>query len=55
MHIVANWYSNVNHSQLNDSVNLLGKRLPIIIKEMMDNPLAFWGEANYLLVKQGVM
>jgi hypothetical protein len=55
MHIGANWYINVNHSQLNDSVNLLGQRVPIIIKGMMDNPQAFWGDANYLLVKQGGM
>jgi len=34
----AIWNSNVNGSQLNDGVNLLGKLVPIIIKVMMDNP-----------------
>jgi hypothetical protein len=41
IHIGANCYSNANHSQLNNSVKLLGKRLPIIIKGMMGNPQAF--------------
>jgi hypothetical protein len=55
IHIEANWYSNSNHSQLNDSEKLLGKRVPIIIKGIMGNPQALWDKANYLLVKQGGM
>jgi hypothetical protein len=55
IHIGADCYSNANHSQLNDSVKLLGKRVPIIIEGMMGNPQDFWHKANYLLVKQGVI
>jgi hypothetical protein len=55
IHIGANCYSNANHSQLNDSVKLPGKRVPIIIEGMMGNPQAFWDKANYLLMKQGGM
>jgi hypothetical protein len=53
IHIGANCYSNANHSQLNDSVKLLGKRVPIIIEGMMGNPQDFWDKANCLLMKQG--
>jgi hypothetical protein len=50
MHGGATWNSQVNRSQLNDGVNLLGKLVPIIIEVMMDNPQALWGEANYLVL-----
>jgi hypothetical protein len=55
IHIGANFYSNANHSQLNDSVKLLGKRAPIIIKGMMSNTQALLGEASYPLVELGEM
>jgi hypothetical protein len=50
MHGGATWNSQVNRSQLNDGVNLLGKLVPIVIEVMMDNPQALWGEANYPVV-----
>ncbi|MFT4746222.1 MAG: hypothetical protein ACI8XG_000292, partial [Congregibacter sp.] len=44
MHGGATLNSNVNRSQLNDGVNLLGKLVSIIIVVMMDNPHALRGE-----------
>jgi hypothetical protein len=64
INIGASRHSNVNQSQLNDGVNLLGKWIPIIIKGMLENPQAFvvwhseapcgevWrDEANYPLLE----
>jgi hypothetical protein len=42
----ASNYRNVNQSQLNDGVNLLGKWIPIIIKGMLENPQDFCGVAR---------
>jgi hypothetical protein len=54
INIGASSYSNVNHSQLHDGVNLLGKRIPIIIKGMLENPQAFCGVAECSAVWRGV-
>ena len=51
IHRSASWDSHVNRSQVNDGVGLLRKRVPTIIKVMMDNLQAVWGEANYPLVR----
>lgn len=39
----ATWNSSVNQDQLHDCANLLGKRVPVIILLMLDNPEALWG------------
>ena len=40
----ATWNSSCfNHDQLRDCANLLGKRVPVIILLMLDNPGALWG------------
>jgi hypothetical protein len=41
INIGASRHSNVNQSQLHDGVNLLSKRIPIIIKGMLENPQVF--------------
>jgi len=51
IHIGATWNSNINRSQLLDGLNSLAKRVPFIIKVMMDNLRILWGEANYPLVE----
>lgn len=43
MHGGAVWNSSVNQDQLRDCANLLGKRVPVIILLMLDNPEALCG------------
>jgi len=43
MHGGAVWNSSVNQDQLHDCANLLGKRVPVIILLMLDNPKALCG------------
>ena len=54
INIGASRHSNVNQSQLNDGVNLLGKWIPIIIKGMLENPQAFCGVAQCSAVWRSV-
>ena len=39
----ATWDGSVNRSQLRDCTKLLGKRVPLIILLMLDNPRTPWG------------
>jgi len=50
IHGGATWNSSVNRAQLRDCSAFLGKLVPFIIKLMMDNPNALWGEACYPVV-----
>ena len=52
IHGGATWNGNVNRDQLRDCTRLLGKRVPVIIALMMDNPDALWGDAVYPVVHQ---
>ncbi len=47
IHGGATWNSSVNRDQIRDSVNILGKLIPITIKLMMDNGKAIWGTPCY--------
>jgi len=51
VHGGATWNSSVNRDQLRDSVNILGKLVPITISIMMDNGSAVWGEPCFPVVK----
>ncbi len=50
VHGGSTWNSSVNREQLRDSVALLGKLVPLIIKTLMDHPDEVWGDPAYPLV-----
>jgi len=50
IHGGATWNSQTNRDQLRDSVNILGKLVPIIIEIMLDNADTLWGEPCYPVV-----
>jgi hypothetical protein len=47
MHGGATFAGQVNRQQVGDGAKLLGHAVPCVIKLMMDNPKADWGEACY--------
>jgi len=51
VHGGATWNGSVNRDQLRDSVNIMGKLVPITISIMMDNGSALWGEPCFPVVK----
>jgi hypothetical protein len=52
VHGGATWNSTVNRDQLKDATALLGKLVPFIIKLMLDNPHAVWGDAVYPPIRE---
>lgn len=51
IHGGATWNSQTNRDQIRDSVNILGKLVPIIIEIMLDNANTIWGEPCYPVVE----